>query len=379
MKVSSMRSSQIAFALLVSFSACKTHGAPLRNLSAVPPPQRYERLRGPYRIEPSALGEPARTAPERAPALVAPALVVPPFPPPLRDVMGVDYYTDVRHSEIDPVLKARNEAVEAPMREFGRALMLLSDGYLRSRGADTSLASRTLEGLFVWASADALLGQVNRGGLGQVNWALGAYALDYLKVRDARGLDSNKRERVEHWFRQLAAEQMSYAALHPDWPDHANNHAYWAGMSVAVAGVAASDRTLFDWGIGRFELFLRQVQPDGTLPLELARGKRALHYHLFALAPLVMLAELGEVNGVHLYSAGNRALERLVNRCLAGLTDRAAFGALAGTPQVIPDNSDLAWLEIYNTRFHPQNAVPFLKARPLLFGFLGGDLTLAFE
>jgi poly(beta-D-mannuronate) lyase len=277
------------------------------------------------------------------------------------------------------MLKARNEAVEAPMREFGRALMLLSDGYLRSHGTDASLAARTLEGLCAWASADALLGQVNRGGLGQVNWALGAYALDYLKIRDGRGLDSNKRERVEHWFRRLAAEQMSYAALHPDWPDHANNHAYWAGMSVAVAGVASSDRALFDWGVGRFELFLRQVQPDGTLPLELSRGQRALHYHLFALAPLVMLAELGEVNGVQLYAAGDRALERLVNRCLAGLADPTAFGALAGAPQVIPDKSDWAWLEIYNARFHPQNALPWLKARPLVFGFLGGDLTLAFE
>jgi poly(beta-D-mannuronate) lyase len=374
MKANDMRSRQIAFALLVSFSACKTHGAPLRNLSRVPPPQRYQPLRGPYRIAPSALGEPDAAAPKLAPAVVAP-----PFPPPLRDVMGVDYYTDARHSQIDPALKARNEAVEAPMREFGRALMLLSDGYLRSHGADASLAARTLAGLFAWASADALLGQVNRGGLGQVNWALGAYALDYLKIRDARGLDSNQRARVEHWFRQLAAEQISYAGLHPDWPDHANNHAYWAGMSVAVAGIAASDRALFAWGIGQYQLFLSQIQPDGTLPAELARGQRALHYHLFAVAPLVMLAELGEVNGVQLYPAGNRALERLVNRCLAGMADPEAFGVAAGAVQIIPDKSDLAWLEIYNARFHPENAQPWLNARPLVFGFLGGDLTLAFE
>ncbi|HEY4156897.1 MAG TPA: alginate lyase family protein, partial [Polyangiaceae bacterium] len=322
----------------------------------------------------SALGEPDAAAPELARALVAP-----PFPSPLRDVMGVDYYTDARHSVIDPALKARNEAVEAPLREFGRALMVLSDGYLRSRGADASLAARTLDGLFAWASADALLGQVNRGGLNQVNWALGVYGLDYLKVRDAHGLDPSKRARVERWFRQLAAEQISYAALHPDWPDHTNNHAYWAGMSVAVAGIAASDRTLFDWGIGQYQLFLSQIQPDGTLPAELARGQRALHYHLFALAPLVMLAELAEVNGVHLYPAGDRALERLVNRCLAGMADPQAFGVAAGALQIIPDKSDLAWLEIYNARFHPQNAEPWLKQRPLVFGFLAGDLTLAFE
>jgi poly(beta-D-mannuronate) lyase len=364
-----MRQQHLALTLLISLCACKSHGAPLRNLSSTPPPQRYELLRGPYHAVPSAASS-AASAPQTP-------LTVPPFPAPIRDVMGVDYYTDARHSDIDPVLKARNEAVEAPMRELGRSLMLLSDGYLQGNASNSDLARQTLDGLFAWASADALLGQVNRGGLNQVMWALGAYALDYLKIRDASGLDATKKARIERWFRQLAAEQLSYAAAHPTWPDHANNHAYWAGMAVAAAGIAAGDRTLFDWGIGQFQLFLGQVRPDGTLPLEMARGKRALHYHLFSVAPLVMLAELGEANGVHLYGAGDRALDRLVTRCLAGMADAKAFGVAAAAEQVIPDKSDLAWVEIYYARFHDSQALPWLKLRPLVSGFLGGDLTLA--
>jgi poly(beta-D-mannuronate) lyase len=38
-----------------------------------------------------------------------------------------------------------------------------------------------------------------------------------------------------------------------------------------------------------------QIRPDGTLPQEMARGSRAPRYHLYALAPLVLLAEFGKL------------------------------------------------------------------------------------
>ncbi|MEI9938457.1 MAG: alginate lyase family protein [Pseudomonadota bacterium] len=293
-------------------------------------------------------------------------------------MIGVDYYTDARHSEIDPVLKAKNEAEEAPMRELGRWLIAYSDGYLRSQRRDAKLAIATLDGLFAWAAHDALLGRVNRTGLYQLKWALAAYALDYLKIRDEPALDPSEKQRVEIWFRRLADQVVAYQTTNPTWPDHWNNHAYWAALAVATAGVAVDDRALFDWGIGKFDIFLNRVRPDGSLPDELARGKRALHYHLFSVAPLVMLAELAEANGVHLYRAGNRALERLATRCLVGLADPSAFGVAAGAAQVIPEKSDLAWIEPYYARSQESRARTWLSQRPLSFGFLGGDLTLAF-
>jgi hypothetical protein len=58
------------------------------------------------------------------------------------------------------------------------------------------------------------------------------------------------------------------------------------------------------------------------------------------------------------------------------MADPKAFSVLAGAEQVIPDDSDLAWLEIYAARFHTPAALPWLKTRPLVSGFLGGDLSL---
>jgi hypothetical protein len=46
-----------------------------------------------------------------------------------------------------------------------------------------------------------------------------------------------------------------------------------------------------------------------------------LHYHLYALAPLVLLAEFEEANNLDLYAHANGALHRLVNASIAGLQD----------------------------------------------------------
>jgi poly(beta-D-mannuronate) lyase len=70
------------------------------------------------------------------------------------------------------------------------------------------------------------------------------------------------------------------------------------------------------------------------LPLERARGTRALHYHLFALTPRAFLAEIAERRGTEaLYLLRHGSLRRLAARSLAGLDDPAWFAARAGAPQ----------------------------------------------
>src|SRR5262249_52902822 len=141
----------------------------------------------------------------------------------------------------------------------------------------------------------------------------------------------------------------------------ANNHAYWAGLAVAAAGAAAQRRALFDWGLARARIGIAQVRADGFLPLELERRSLALHYHLFALAPLVMLAELGAVNGVDLYKEGDGAIRRLADRVIMGLADPAPFAAAAGAAQEIklpPRGADLAWAEPYFARFRDRRLPP---------------------
>jgi poly(beta-D-mannuronate) lyase len=301
--------------------------------------------------------------------------------PPVRDLLGVSYYTDARHSVADPVLKSRNEAAFAPLRAFVADVLDLASGWMESRPSNPAYATGALEALAVWARAGALLGAVNQQGTYEREWTLGSLALAYLSVRDAPGLDPAARVTVEAWLVKLA-EAVRPAYAHTGRASSANNHAYWAGLAVGATGAATQNRALYAWGLAEGRIGIAQIRPDGFLPLELDRGSRALHYHLFALAPLVLLAELGRANGVDLYKEGDGAIGRLADRVIEGWRDPAAFVAAAGAAQEVklpPRGADLAWAEPYFARFHDRRLGPLLAAaRPLRDDRLGGDMTLAF-
>jgi poly(beta-D-mannuronate) lyase len=328
-------------------------------------------LRGPIDVgaRRAAIGRPMPAAPRR------------PLLPPVRDLLGVSYYTDAHHSIADPVLKKKNEAAFAPLRAFVAEVIDLAGGWMESRPADPAYAARALEALAGWARAGALLGTVNQQGEYEREWTLGSLALAYLTVRDAPGLDLTARAAVEAWLVKIAeAVRPGYARS--GQMSSANNHAYWAGLAVGATGAATQNRALYAWGLAEGRIGIAQIRPDGLLPLELDRRSRALHYHLFALAPLVMLAELGRANGVDLYEEGDGAIRRLANRVIEGWRDPASFVAAAGVAQEIklpPRGPDLAWAEPYFARFHDGRLAPLLAgARPLRDDRLGGNMTLAF-
>jgi poly(beta-D-mannuronate) lyase len=304
--------------------------------------------------------------------------------PPIRDLRGVSFYIDKDHSIADPALKRQNEEAVRPVRAFVARVTGLADDWMRSSPAKPAYAARALDQLAGWAAAGALLGDVNKQGSYERKWTLGSLALAFLKVRTAPGLDAAKRAATTEWLVHVAR------AVMPPYDDlressSRNNHAYWAGLAVASVGIAAEDRTLLDWGIARAKMGLADVRPDGTLPLEMERGKLALHYHAFALPPLVLLAEIGEANGIPLYEANDGALKRLAGVVLAGMADPASFGTLAGTPQTFPLETHprpayFAWGEAYYARFRDPRLLRWLASgmRPLVDARLGGDQTLAF-
>jgi len=165
-----------------------------------------------------------------------------------------------------------------------------------------------------------------------------------------------------------------------------NNHRYWAGLAATAAGIATDDKRLVNWGLDSARIGLSQITPEGTLPLEINRGKRARDYHIYAAEPLVATAELARSRGVDLYAENNGALKRLVDRVVASLDDPSFFEKATGAKQepfpddgIVPPNR-IAWLEIYQSRFpSPKIEEILAPRRPLASSGLGGDLTLLFH
>jgi poly(beta-D-mannuronate) lyase len=111
--------------------------------------------------------------------------------------------------------------------------------------------------------------------------------------------------------------------------------------------------------------------------LELARAGRALDYHNFAAAPLVILAELAAARGEgDWYALSDGALHRLVTRTIDGIRTPQLFQDLTGVHQDVPKGGVLAWIELYDHRFPDKGARNVLdRGHQYTYPRMGGDLT----
>jgi poly(beta-D-mannuronate) lyase len=333
-----------------------------------------------------AVAQPLRSpfdgAPSRAVAASPGSFVCGPPPPAVRNIEAQPFYSDANFSVVDPARYALNQAAVRPLTEFTRQAASLADLWQRARPSVPEPALCVVRWLDAWARDEALLGRVTNQGGYERKWTLAGLALAWLRVRDAPGVEREAAARITRWFARVAnAVKPHYERM--SRTDARNNHAYWAGLAVAAAGVAADDRALLEWGIGRARLGIEQIDADGALPLELARASKALHYHLFSTMPLVMTAELAAANGVDLYAERDGALHRLIARTLDGVDNQAWFARRTGQAQDFVGGritgANLAWVEPYFARFSDRRRQALLdRFRPMSHRWLGGSLTLTY-
>ena len=303
-----------------------------------------------------------------------------PAPAPLpQSIQATSYYTDAQHSVIDPVKKQAYTEASQPFERTMTSAVNAADAYRKT--GSTAAAQCVLTVLTTAAGTHAMLGEMSSNQAHYVQgWTLGSLAIAWLKVRSAQPGTEDQRHAAMRWLLAVARQTQDYfSSRHAKGTnDGTNNHYYWAGMAVAAAGIANDDRGLYKWGLGTFDEAVSRVAADGTLPLEMSRGQRALHYHVFALAPIILLAELGNANGDDLYAHNSKAVQRLGERTITGLRDNSGFAALAGAPQDTPapsglKSTDVVWLVPYLKLFPNPAGSALLAAIPITpFLYLGG-------
>jgi len=297
--------------------------------------------------------------------------------------LPVDFVTDgfyasndPTHSIIDPAkLKAYNES-SGPVKHEGNVIVAAADDF-RATGSDEA-AQCVLRHLEADARGGALTGKMSSSQAYFVQgWVAGAAAIAYLKVDGNSRATETERDAILSWLqkeaditRRFYDERMR--SSHTD----AQNHFYWAAIQLGATGIATQNRSDFDWAMQRAKDGIDAIKPDGTLDEEMRRGARALHYHLYAASPLVMLAELGLPNDVDLYAQNHGALKKLVQVSTHGLVDASLFAQRTGTPQERPDPPTaeaIGWAEPYNRRFPDPVITNFLAEQPdHSYMYLGG-------
>lgn len=264
-------------------------------------------------------------------------------------------YVDPKYSIIDQKKKAVFDKDSDGPTHLGQFAALAADAWLSkgSRAAATCVYSL----LSAAAKADAWDEKMPKNNsVYMQNWLLSGTALAYLKVRNSGAGTAEQDAWIEHWFRLLAVRVREYFDSGRKQPgsDAWNNHMYWAGLSVAAEGVATGDADSFLWGMAAYEMGVHAIEPDGSLEAEMGRGRMALHYQLYALGPLIMLAELGESNGLDLYADDDFAIRRLVQFDVAAMKDPALIAKRTGEEQKITSpyaGLEIGWAVPYTQRF----------------------------
>ncbi len=324
---------------------------------------RAEKLRSPWdgmKITPNDTPYNCRTAPQFAKTL------------------SVDsYYTDKHASVIDPQkLAAFNAASEGPTH-LGQYSTGAADAWLNtgSRAAVACVYSL----LDAAAKADAWDGKMPTfQGVYVQNWLLSGAALAYLKVRSSGEGAPDQDADIQKWFRLLAARVREYFDTQrtQSGSDAWNNHMYWAGLAVAAQGIADDDVNAFLWGIATYHMGVDAIQPDGSLTAEMNRAAMAEHYQLYALGPLIMLAELGAANGLDLYAVDDGAIHRLARFSVSGREDPSILEKRTGVRQNLPaqiSGLEIGWAVPYAQRFpSPELSAFIAKAAWTNFWQWGG-------
>jgi len=301
------------------------------------------------------------------------------------DVQSKYRQDDASRATIDEAANETYSKAVEPLRAYSKALVSISNAYVRSNPKNPAAAACALGWLERWAAASAMMDMESKQAKFNRGQAVASFALAYLQIRNAPGLEEEQKRRVETWLNALGRQVVDFMDDNNETSGR-NNHRYWSGLSAVSAGIATGDKRLVDWGIGSARIGISQITPDGTLPLELKRAQRAREYHNFAAEPLVAIAELAHTQGIDLYAENGHALARLVNRVVDSFDDPSFFEKVTGSKQE-PYAGDgtvqphrLAWLEIYRKRF-PSSRIDALLTpkRPVALSGLGGDLTLLFQ
>lgn len=278
---------------------------------------------------------------------------------------------DPTHSIIDPVRQEAYRRSSGKVKQVGMEIVKAADDY-RTTGSREA-AQCAMAQIIVLAQEHSLTGRMSSNQAYYVQgWVAGAIAIAYLKIRETGFATSKQTKDIAAWLHAIGEQTKNY---YDSRTKSKNNHLYWAGVELAAIGVVADNRNDFKWAIEAYDAGVAQIQPDETLPLEMARGK-AVHYHLYALAPLVLIAEFGEANHMDLYAHDNGAIHRLVKASVAGLQNPAPFAEASGVQQEIPkviSGDQIGWAPPYVKRFPNPALERLIQAAPSLsVYYLGG-------
>jgi poly(beta-D-mannuronate) lyase len=187
----------------------------------------------------------------------------------------------------------------------GFALTMMVAGAAAFGMDDFAAAEAAVSNLRRWAEGDAL-SRFKEDPAPSMYYNLDRTLLPLIVtfslVRDYPGMAASDQDRIAAWLDHLVWRRGPERERDPDVTSSRNNHRYLSDSVTMAWGILRGDDDLFRAGIETYLDALGQMREDGSLPLETARGSRALSYQRHAITSLVAIAEMAAAQGYDLYA-----------------------------------------------------------------------------
>jgi poly(beta-D-mannuronate) lyase len=191
-----------------------------------------------------------------------------------------------------------------------------------------------------------------------------------------------KAEKVEAWLDAASREHISRKS---EGPSCCNNHFYRRALHATIIGVITEDDELFRYGVSAIYSALHEANDDGSLPRELMRGTRAIHYQNYANLYLQLIAQIVQRQGYDIYDVEvkGRSLKTLANWAASVVQHTERIDKYVTDSQnlwFMDDPQYFAWMEAYIRDFPNAEMQKLLKPRrPTYNRSAGGFMTLYFR
>lgn len=251
--------------------------------------------------------------------------------PPMTLVMGAAIYKEGTNSIPDAAGASENKRLLAPVRDF-----LAYEGKAVDKPGDKAAFECPYQALEQWANAGALLGAPDTPGRVARVWISAGVGFIVLKYK-MRGVQISPA--VAHWLSELAATQRrdygqplkkgGYAGLY-------SNVYPWSAVTNAASALVSGDPEALRFQDEAWSNMIAEIQPDGSLRGEMARGQRALEYHQKAADGLLALHALRKALGRGDDPQQIASLKRLLVLVGDALCNPDSIAQQAGAKQDIP-------------------------------------------
>ena len=226
-------------------------------------------------------------------------------------------YIDPQMNLVKPILK-----VEAPKGyglddRFDNALDKFSNFSRPCGGGNREACENVKRIILEWANADAAkrTGPSDHEGRHwndtlTVNLYIASPMLAaYSFVKQVIDVPSEEDQIIKKWFTKIVKKNkhLMYDQIYKKntqaigVPKRAHNHALSSAISHMELGVLLNDEKLFRKAFKNFEAAIKYQRKDGSLPIEVRRGGRAMFYQGRAMNALAVIAIIAENQGYNIW------------------------------------------------------------------------------